>query len=130
MQRPAINPPKNSILPAEAPIKAARQEVVSMNKDVNVLALVKGKERYVFLYNGQNRESILDSFGRYASDPDLSFTWFDAAVLTQKVMREKDEADLVASCKSFKKRISKRRAYDVDELAKKIAANYDDVSER
>ena len=45
-------------------------------------------------------------------------------------LTEKDEADLVASCKSFKKRISKRRAYDVDELAKKIAANYDDVSER
>ena len=101
-----------------------------MNKDVNVLALVKGKERYVFLYNEQNRESILESFGRYASDPELSFTWFDAAVLTQKVIRERDEAELVASCQAFKKRVSKRRAYRVDDIAKKINANYDDVSER
>ncbi len=101
-----------------------------MNKDVNVLALVKGKERYVFLYSDQNREAILDSFGRYASDPELTFTWFDAAVLTQKVIREREEAELVASCNSFKKRVSKRRAYNVDEIAEKIGANYGDVSER
>ena len=65
-----------------------------MDQEVNVLALVKGKERYVFLYNGQNRREILDSFGRYASDPELSFSWHDAAVLTQKVRREQKRAEL------------------------------------
>ena len=45
-----------------------------MSQDINVLALVKGAERYVFL--------------RFASNPDLSFTWYDAAVLSQKIRQE------------------------------------------
>jgi hypothetical protein len=56
-----------------------------MTKDINVLALVKGSERYVFLYDDHNRSETLRTLGRYASNPDLSFTWYDAAVLSQKV---------------------------------------------
>ena len=56
-----------------------------MNDDVNVLALVKGRERYVFLYEDSQRAEALRMLGRYASNPDLSFTWYDAAVLSQKV---------------------------------------------
>lgn len=59
-----------------------------MDQDINVLALVKGKERYVFLYNDQNRAETLRTFGRYASNPELSFTWYDAAVLSQKIRQE------------------------------------------
>jgi hypothetical protein len=29
--------------------------------------------------------------GRYAADAELSFTWYDAAVLSQKVRRLRDE---------------------------------------
>jgi len=57
----------------------------TVNQDINVLALVKGSERYVFLYEDQNRAETLRTLGRYASNPDLSFTWYDAAVLSQKV---------------------------------------------
>lgn len=56
-----------------------------MTEDINVLALVKGDERYVFLYDDGNRAETLRTLGRYASNPDLSFTWYDAAVLSQKV---------------------------------------------
>ena len=59
-----------------------------MSQDINVLALVKGQERYVFLYNDQNRAETLRTLGRYASNPDLSFTWYDAAVLSQKIRQE------------------------------------------
>ncbi|MBU4273094.1 MAG: hypothetical protein KKA28_14635 [Planctomycetes bacterium] len=55
---------------------------------MNVLALVKGTERYVFLYNDANRAETLRMLGRYASNPELSFTWYDAAVLSQKIRRE------------------------------------------
>ncbi|MDO5310091.1 MAG: hypothetical protein Q4G03_11460 [Planctomycetia bacterium] len=65
-----------------------------MNQEVNVLALVKGKERYVFLYNEQNRETALETFGRFASDSQLSFSWYDAAALIQKVQREKRQTEL------------------------------------
>lgn len=53
--------------------------------EVNVLALVKGEERYVFLYTDRYRADVLRTFGRFASNPDLSFTWYDAAVLSQRI---------------------------------------------
>lgn len=56
-----------------------------MSKDINVLALVKGNERYVFLFDDDHREDVLRTLGRFASNPDLSFTWYDAAMMSQKV---------------------------------------------
>ena len=44
-------------------------------QDINVVALVKGSERYVFLYDDDSRAEALRMLGRYASNPDLSFTW-------------------------------------------------------
>ena len=55
-----------------------------MTEDINVLALVKGSERYVFLYDDTSRAETLRTLGRYASNPELSFTWYDAAVLKPK----------------------------------------------
>lgn len=59
-----------------------------MSQDVHVLALVKGAERYVFLYNEENRVQTYRTLARYASNPELSFTWYDAAVLSQKLRNE------------------------------------------
>jgi hypothetical protein len=59
-----------------------------VNQDINVLALVKGNERYVFLYDDASRAETLRTLGRYASNPELSFTWYDAAVLSQKIRQE------------------------------------------
>ena len=59
-----------------------------MNQDINVLALVKGEERYIFLYDDSKRAETLRTLGRYASNPQLSFTWYDAAVLSQKIRQE------------------------------------------
>ena len=59
-----------------------------MSQDINVLALVKGSERYVFLYDDESRAETLRVLGRYASNSDLSFTWYDAAVLSQKIRQE------------------------------------------
>jgi hypothetical protein len=66
-----------------------------MNKqDINVLAMIKGEERYIFLYNDDNRIEMLRTLGRYAADPQLSFSWYDAAVMSKKV-REIAYYDLV-----------------------------------
>jgi hypothetical protein len=59
-----------------------------VSQDINVLALVKGAERYVFLYDDASRAETLRTLGRYASNPELSFTWYDAAVLSQKIRQE------------------------------------------
>ncbi len=62
-----------------------------MSQDINVLALIKGEERYIFLYDDDNRAETLRMLGRYASDSELSFTWYDAAVLSQKIRRQNEE---------------------------------------
>ena len=100
-----------------------------MNQEVNVLALVKGKERYVFLYTDQNREEILESFGRYASDPELSFTWYDAAVMTQKAIREARDAELVAARKEMRERAARRRNTVDPTLFKNVRMRFDDAEE-
>ena len=60
-----------------------------MAQEFNVLALVKGQEHYIFVYDDDSRETLIDSFRDQAADPDLSLNWFDAMVLTTKA-REKD----------------------------------------
>lgn len=60
----------------------------SGNQDVRVLALVKGEERYVFAFVDRHRADVLRTLGRFASNPDLSFTWYDAAVLSKKIRQE------------------------------------------
>ena len=61
---------------------------MAVNDDINVLALVKGAERYVFLYDDSSHAETLRVLGRYASNPELSFTWYDAAVLSQRIRQE------------------------------------------
>lgn len=64
-----------------------------MSKDINVLALVKGEERYIFLFDDNNRSEALRTLGRYASNPELSFSWYDAAVLSQKIRQVTAEVE-------------------------------------
>ena len=66
-----------------------RHDLTDDQSTVSVLALVKGNERYVFLFDDSQRDEVLRQFGRFASNPDLSFNWYDAAVLSQKVREGK-----------------------------------------
>ena len=59
-----------------------------MSDDINVLALVKGSEKYIFLYSDANRSQTLRVLGKYASNTELSFSWYDAAILSQKIRRQ------------------------------------------
>ena len=63
-----------------------------MQRGINVIALVKESERYIFLYDDESSAALLQTLGRFAGDDDLSFSWYDAAVLSQKVRRLKREA--------------------------------------
>jgi hypothetical protein len=63
-----------------------------VTQDINVLALVKGEERYIFLYDDDHRSDALRMLGRFASNPELSFSWYDAAVLSQRVRQSAQEA--------------------------------------
>ena len=58
-----------------------------MPHEVNVLALVKGRERYVFVYDDGSSDRLLDAIRDQAAHPGLSLTWFDAAVLTERARK-------------------------------------------
>ncbi len=59
--------------------------VAAMGEEVNVLALVKEDQRYIFLYDEVSVDELLQTLGRYAADPELNFSWYDAAVMSQRV---------------------------------------------
>lgn len=73
-----------------------------MQRGVNVLALVKESERYIFLYDDKSATELLRTFGKYAADRELNFSWYDAAVLSQKIRRLKHEQQ--DEDRSFKER--------------------------
>ena len=56
-----------------------------MDREINVLALVKGEERFIFLFDDQNRDETLRQLARFAADPELDFSWYDAAMLSRKI---------------------------------------------
>jgi hypothetical protein len=59
-----------------------------VGREVNVLALIKGAERYVFVYDNASRAALVDAIRDHAADPGLNFSWFDAAVLTEKAREQ------------------------------------------
>jgi hypothetical protein len=63
-----------------------------VTSEFNVLALIKGTERYVFIFDDSSRSSLIDAFRNHAADPNLSFSWFDAAVLTEKVRSQAERS--------------------------------------
>lgn len=65
-----------------------------MDRGVNVLALVKDGERFVFLYDDESSATLLQTFGRFAADSELSFSWYDAAILSRKVRRLERESEV------------------------------------
>lgn len=62
-----------------------------MGRAVNVLALVRDEHRFVFLYDDNSIETVLATLSEYASDPELDFTWYDAAMMAQRVRALIDE---------------------------------------
>ena len=63
-----------------------------MRRELNVLALIKGNERYVFIYDDASRQAVIDAFRDQAANPGLTFNWYDAAVLTDKAREQAETA--------------------------------------
>lgn len=56
--------------------------------DLNVLALIKGEERFIFVYDDESRERLIDSVRDKAADPSVSLNWFDAAILAHRARQQ------------------------------------------
>lgn len=59
-----------------------------MRREFNVLALVKGEEQYVFVYDDASHDALLNTLRDMAADPAFALNWFDAAVLTAKAREQ------------------------------------------
>ena len=53
--------------------------------DLNVLALIKGEERFIFVYDDDSTDTLIEDIRNQAADPAVALNWFDAAVLTERV---------------------------------------------
>ena len=51
----------------------------------NVVALRKNGETFVFFYDDEDAEATIRTLAQFAADPDLNFSWHDAAVLSRDV---------------------------------------------
>jgi hypothetical protein len=56
--------------------------------ELNVLVLIKGSERYVYVYDDDSQASLVEAFREQAADPRLSLSWFDASVLARKACEQ------------------------------------------
>lgn len=69
-----------------------------MTQELNVLALIKGSERFLFVYDDDSKDALIDDIRDKAADPAVALNWFDAAVLTERVRNpaaQPDPADLL-----------------------------------
>ncbi|MBX9579275.1 MAG: hypothetical protein K2X87_03120 [Gemmataceae bacterium] len=64
-----------------------------MRPELNVLALFKGTERFIFVYDDDSRDTLVDDLRQKAADPTVALNWFDAAVLTERVRNPAAEPD-------------------------------------
>ena len=63
-----------------------------MTQELNVLALFKGNERYIFVYDDDSRDTLIDTIRDAAANPLTPINWFDAAVLTERARQQGKES--------------------------------------
>lgn len=62
--------------------------IVRSKPQVELLALVKGKERYVLVIRpfGRRDRDVFGAIGRWAANPELSLTWPEAAAMVSRLV--------------------------------------------
>jgi hypothetical protein len=64
-----------------------------VSRELNVLALFKGEERFIFVYDDDSQDEVVRDVRDKAADPAVALNWFDAAVLTERVRHPEPESD-------------------------------------
>lgn len=56
------------------------------NDDLNLLVMVRADdEKYIFVWRPEYQKDLLMALSRYASNPDLSLTWWDTCALCSRI---------------------------------------------
>lgn len=56
-----------------------------LNTDITFIVLPRGNERYVVIFDDKHRAETLRVIGRWAANPELGFTWYNAAIMSQQI---------------------------------------------
>jgi hypothetical protein len=59
-----------------------------VSTELNVLALFKGSERFIYVYDDSSLDLLIDTIRHAAADPNVAISWFDAAVLTERARQQ------------------------------------------
>lgn len=59
--------------------------IIDTGEDVIATGIPKGDERYVVVYRERDVAQARRVLARWATDPSLSFTWQDAAKMSQQM---------------------------------------------
>lgn len=65
--------------------------------ELSVLALIRGKERFVYVYDDESREELIEAIRAQAADPTVSLSWYDAAVLVERARQQADDTGTQSS---------------------------------
>ena len=60
--------------------------------ELSVLALIRGKERYVYVYDDDSRVELIEAIRVQAASTKYRLSWYDAAVLTERARQQAREA--------------------------------------
>jgi hypothetical protein len=60
--------------------------------ELSVLALIRGKERFVYVYDDESRDELIEAIRAQAASPLVSLSWYDAAVLAERARRQAQDA--------------------------------------
>ena len=63
------------------------------NKDFHVLALVKGEHQFVYIFDEMGWDDLVETLCQQAEDPNLEFSWFDAALLSHRAKTQIESAN-------------------------------------
>jgi hypothetical protein len=60
--------------------------------ELSVLALIRGKERYIYVYDDDSRDDLIEAIRAQAASPAVGLSWYDAAVLAERARRQAQDA--------------------------------------
>jgi hypothetical protein len=63
----------------------------AVRHELSVLALIRGKERFVYVYDDDSHEELIEAIRAHAADPAVSLSWYDAAVLVERARQQADD---------------------------------------
>jgi hypothetical protein len=68
-------------------VKTRFGEIVPQ-QELSVLALIRGHERFIYVYDDSSREELIESIRAQAINPTVNLSWYDAAVLTERARKQ------------------------------------------